>query len=63
MFPSAVMVGAALNVDILSSGKFVPVTIVYSHGIFVRIGEQEIQGMILYLLAVGGGILPQPSVE
>ena len=60
MFPSAVMVGAALNVDILSSGKFVPVTIVYS---LCGYAEQEIKGMIFYLLAVGGGILPQPSVE
>ena len=61
MFPSAVMVGAALNVDILSSGKFVPVTIVYSLWYFCA--DQEIKGMIFYLLAVGGGILPQPSVE
>ena len=62
MFPSAVMVGAALNVDILSSGKFV------HHRIFAMVflcgyAEQEIKGMIFYLLAVGGGILPQPSVE
>ena len=62
MFPSAVMVGAALNVDILSSGKFVPVTIVYSLWYFCA-DMQEIKGMIFYLLAVGGGILPQPSVE